>query len=107
MGRGPADALTWLNPLHQDAEGNLFIRRNLWVPDGWTDAVLAGPERPAWDVEPYIINMAAVGRTLERIVLWTPDMEMLMPAAQVGKVVSVQGVATDFGLTLVPQVGEI
>ena len=111
LGEGPDDFMTWENPLHQDAEGNLFIFRTLWVSQAWVDFAKQQPQRPVWDTD-NTVNMAGAKRAFDALTFWHPDDETDPPTAEVGGIVCLQGLSGEqalaaLGLTLVPQDDEI
>ena len=109
LGEGPADGLTWANPLHQDAAGNLYVVRSLWVTPEWIAAAQQAPRRPFWDAD-NDVNMAGAKRAFDALTLWTSDSETPPPLAQTGRIVALQGLDVDaaiaaLGLSLVPDDG--
>lgn len=72
LGMGPADGLTYGAPGWQDGAGNLYAVASLPVSPEWLVAAQTGLERPAWDTEPYAVNMAGAERAQARVVLHSP-----------------------------------
>jgi hypothetical protein len=113
LGSGPDDARTWETPLHQDAAGNLYIVRHLWVSPAWVEGVSGALQRPLWDVD-GVIDMDAASRAQVALVLHVIDPEQPdapLPLAQPGKITSIIGLAgaaavEGMGLSLAPQEDE-
>ena len=68
LGYGPSDAETYGTLNWQDADGNLYACASLPVSDTFTTTAQATLVRPAWDVEPYTISMAAANRAQAALV---------------------------------------
>ena len=107
LGESAADGLTWANPMHQDAAGNLYVVRSLWVTPEWINAAQQTPQRPVWDTE-NSVNMAGARRAFDALTLWTTDSETAPPQAQPGRIVALQGLDIDaaitaLGLTLISE----
>ena len=104
IGEGPAEALTWVTALHQDAQGNHFIVRNLWVPDGWLERALGDLEKPEWDTD-GIVDLDKARAAQEAVIVCSEEEP---PAAQVGKIITCTCCDMDtaivaWGLELIPQ----
>jgi hypothetical protein len=101
IGEGPADGETWVTALYQDAEGNRYIVRNLWVPEGWASRALGPLMRPEWDTD-GIVDLDKAHAAQETVVVSddTP--------ATVGKIITCTSDDMDtalavWGLELIPQ----
>lgn len=82
LGQGPAEAATYGTPGWQDGDGNLYSVASLPVSPEWLAAAQGPLTRPAWDTEPYQVNMAGAGRAQEKVVLYAPDAEEPAPVPQ-------------------------
>ena len=80
LGEGPAEALTYGTPTWQDGEGTLYAVASLPVSAEWLVAAQSPLERPAWDTEPYAVNMAGAERAQARVVLHDPGDDPEAPA---------------------------
>jgi len=80
---GPPDELTYGALNWTDANGNLYAAASFEAGPEFLGAAQSALARPAWDVEPYTISMAAAGRAQAALVLWNgeDDMPQAMPAA--------------------------
>lgn len=65
---GPPDAETYRGANWQDANGNLYAAASFEARDEWVLAAQAPLQRPAWDVSPYTISMAAAERAQAALV---------------------------------------
>lgn len=80
LGEGPAEAATYGAPGWQDGDGNRYAIASLPVSPAFFAAALSPLVRPAWDVEPYAVNMAGAERAQARIVLFDPGDDPEAPA---------------------------
>jgi len=60
------------NVKQQDADGGRYALACWYASDGWMAAVTHAPVRPAWDLEPYEVNLAAAARAQALVVLHNP-----------------------------------
>jgi hypothetical protein len=102
LGEGPADALTFGHLFHQDAKGNLYSVRSLWVPEPWASQMQAPLTRPAWDTD-SLIDMDAAERAQGALVLSTE----VIPASPAA-ITALDGMSGDaaveaMGLTVVTE----
>ena len=81
LGEGPAEALTYGAPGWQDGDGNRYAIASLPVSPAFLAAALSPLARPAWDTEPYAVNMAGAGRAQARMVLPDPAGDAPLPRA--------------------------
>jgi hypothetical protein len=93
LGEGPAEALTYGAPTVQDGEGNRYAVASLPVSPAFLSAAQSPLSRPAWDGEPYTVNMAGAARAQALIVLYDPGTDPEAPA-------QVPAAAPDIILTL-------
>lgn len=68
---GPADGQTYGGLNWKDAQGNLYAAASFEASDAWVQAAQGALTRPAWDVQPYTISMAAAGRAQAALVFST------------------------------------
>ena len=80
LGEGPAEALTYGTPTWQDGDGNLYAVASLPVSPEWLAAAQGPLDRPAWDTEPYEVNMAGAERAQARVLLYDPGDDPEAPA---------------------------
>ena len=80
LGEGPAEALTYGAPGWQDGDGNRYAIASLPVSPAFLSAAQSPLERPAWDTEPYAVNMAGAERAQARVVLHDPGDDPEAPA---------------------------
>ena len=66
---GPDDGLTYRIAGWHDAHGNLYAAASFEARPEWITAAQSPLTRPAWDVPPYQISMAAANRAQALIVL--------------------------------------
>jgi hypothetical protein len=102
---GPADELTYDALNWQDAAGNLYAAASFEVEPEWVLMATSFLTRPAWDVEPYKINMLAASHAQASIVLWAGTGEL--PKASVSTLTAIAGMQgvealEAMGLTTVP-----
>jgi hypothetical protein len=107
IGEGPADGETWVTALHRDAQGNHFIVRNLWVPEGWLDRALGPLTRPEWDTE-KIVDLDKAEAAQEAVLLSDDFDDTASTPATVGKIIACTSGDMDtalaaWGLELIPQ----
>lgn len=78
---------------YQDAQSNLY--RVMSMPVGATfiaNAVAMGPvERPAQDVEPYVVNLTAARRAQAKLVTWSGTGDV--PQVGTDKIVAIAGMS--------------
>lgn len=79
LGYGPADADTYTTADWRDGEGNLYACASAVVGPGFVGAATTPLTRPAWDMEPYRINMAGARRAQAVVALLAPDEAGVMP----------------------------
>ena len=91
LGYGPADALTYREPQWQDASGNLYACASAEAGPNFIGNAQAALARPAWDVEPYIVNMAGANRAQALVVLWLAGSETAAPKAATGAITAIGG----------------
>jgi hypothetical protein len=99
LGEGPADVNTWGHLIHQDAQGNRYSVRNLWVPMAWVSAAKATLERPAWDTD-SIIDMDAARAAQAALVFWMAGSESEAPMASKDTLTALAGVDPTAGLAM-------
>ena len=88
LAQGPADAATYDSLSRQDADGNLYAVAS-FLADRMTQDPQQALTRPAWDTEPYIVNMTAAARAQAALVIW--DGEGPIPQAAPGQITVVGG----------------
>lgn len=66
-----ADGQTYVGLNWQDSNGNLYAAASFQASDEWIQAAQATLVRPAWDVQPYVISMAAAIRAQNVLVFGT------------------------------------
>ena len=91
LGYGPADALTYREPQWKDAAGNLYACASAEVGPNFIGNAQAALARPAWDVEPYAINMAGARRAQALVMLWLAGSEAAAPKATTGAITAIGG----------------
>jgi len=74
-----------------DADGALYSVASWDADDAWLVAVQSVPDRPAWDVEPYEINMAAAIRAQALVVLYDPESDGPVPQASASTILILPG----------------
>ena len=80
LGEGAAEAQTYGTPSVQDGAGNRYAVASLPVSPTFLAAAQSPLARPAWDTEPYAINMAGAARAQAMIVLYDPGSDPEAPA---------------------------
>jgi len=92
LARGPEDARTYAALSWQDAQGNLYTCASFEAPPQWVVAAQMPLQRPAWDVQPYTISMAAAARAQAALVFWQPtEANPTPPKATLGKLTAIAG----------------
>lgn len=91
LGYGPADALTYGEPTWQDAGGNLYAAASFEAPPEWITAAQSPLSRPAWDAEPYTVNMAGAERAQAALVFFVSDGETPPPQASTDALTAIGG----------------
>jgi hypothetical protein len=91
LARGPEDADTYATPSWQDADGNLYACASFEAPVEWLGAAQSPLARPAWDAEPYTVNMAAANRAQSKMTFWTPASETPAPTANTAQMLALGG----------------
>ncbi len=71
LAAGPADGNTYRTPLWQDGAGNTYAVTSFPTSQEWITAALTLVERPAWDVEPYAVNLTGARRAQAAMVVWS------------------------------------
>ena len=104
LGQSDADAQTYVNAGCQDAQGNLYAAAS-FLSESMTQDPQGTLQRPAWDTEPYTVNMTAAARAQAALVIW--DGEEPTPQAAPGQITVVGGMPgrdalAAMGLTPVP-----
>ena len=90
MAFSEADAQTYRNPRWQDADGNLYAAAS-FMSESMTQDPQGTLQRPAWDTEPYAVNMTAAARAQSALVIW--DRDGPIPQAAQGQITVVGGMA--------------
>jgi hypothetical protein len=62
LGEGPADEKTVGAPSYEDAVGNLYAVASTVATGNFEPVATSTLERPAWDSEPYVVNMTGAER---------------------------------------------
>jgi hypothetical protein len=62
LGSGPADEKTFGEPRYEDAAGNLYAVASTVATVNFEPIATSTLERPAWDGEPYVVNMTGAER---------------------------------------------
>ena len=75
----------------QASDGALYSVASWDADDAWLAAVQSVPDRPAWDVEPYEINMAAAIRAQALVVLYDPESDGPVPQASASTILILPG----------------
>lgn len=91
LGQGRADGLTFGASAWQDGEANRYAAASLPVSPEWLVAAQSALARPAWDTEPYAVNMAGAGRAQARVVLPDPAGEAPLPQANPALILALAG----------------
>ena len=104
LAEGPDDAATYSTLSRQDADGNLYAVASFLAGD-MTQDPMQTLQRPAWDVQPYTIDMDAARRAQAALVVW--DRVGPIPQAEPGAITIVGGMSgldalAAMGLTPVP-----
>ena len=90
LGQSDADAQTYVNAGWQDADGNLYAAAS-FLSESMTQDPQGVLQRPAWDTEPYVVNMTGAARAQAALVIW--DREGPIPQAAPGQITVVGGMA--------------
>ena len=90
LGQSDADAQTYANAGWQDAQGNLYAAAS-FLSESMTQGPTKSLTRPAWDTEPYVVNMTGAARAQAALVIW--DGEGPIPQAAPGQITVVGGMA--------------
>lgn len=105
---GPDDANTYNALNWQDADGNFYAAASFEARPEWVTAAQSPLDRPEWDVEPYVVNMAGATRAQNALVFWehseeAPDAPQASTTAltAIGGVDGLEALAM-MGLTQVP-----
>jgi len=72
---GSPDALTYGALNWQEADGNLYAAASFEARDEWVVGASSPLQRPDWDTEPYVVNMAGAERAQAALVFWVPSEE--------------------------------
>lgn len=88
---GPADGLTYRTAQWQDAAGNLYSCASAEVSSNFIANSQATLARPAWDVEPYVIDMAGATNAQSLVVLWMDGSATTSPLATPGAITAIAG----------------
>lgn len=91
LGQGPADGLTFGAAAWQDRGGSRYAAASLPFSSAWLAAAQSPLARPAWDIEPYAVNMAGAGRAQARVVLQDPAGEAPLPRADSATILVLAG----------------
>lgn len=86
---GPADKFTYRNPMWVDGDGNLYACASWQAGPNFVANATGTLERPAWDTEPYEINMTGAERAQEALVFWAGDEPI--PKARPDKLTAIAG----------------
>ena len=97
----PADELTYGALNWQDAAGNLYAAASFEARDEWVIGAQSELTRPEWDVEPYVVNMAAARRAQAALVFAQEGVDST--ASTLTAIAGMDGLAAlaAMGLTLV------
>jgi hypothetical protein len=87
---GPPDKFTYRDPMWTDADGNIYAAAEWSAGPNFIGSATATLERPAWDVEPYEVNMAGAERAQEALVFWAGDEPL--PKARPDKLTAIAGI---------------
>ena len=90
LGQSDADAQTYANAGWQDAQGSLYAAAS-FMSESMTQDPQQALTRPAWDTEPYTVNMTAAARAQSALVIW--DRDGPIPQATPGQITVVGGMA--------------
>lgn len=88
LGSGPANAATFGPASWVDAQGVTYSVASTLAKAGFPTAASSTLQRPEWDEEPYVVNMAGAGRAQAALVVCTAD--DLTPL-QAGKITAIIG----------------
>ena len=109
LGQSDADAQTYANLGWQDAQGNLYAAAS-FLSESMTQDPTKSLTRPAWDTEPYTVNMTGAARAQAALVVWPGEAEDPgdPPLAQPDKITVIVGLPgvealAAMGLIPVPQ----
>ena len=86
---GPPDELTYGALNWQDVDGNLYAAASFDAGPEFLGAAQSALVRPAWDVDPYTISMAAANRAQAALVLWNGEDDV--PLATSGALTAIAG----------------
>ncbi len=89
---GPADLQTFV-PGWQDANGTAFYAASWEASDEWIAGAQFTLDRPAWDEEPYQINLTGAERAQQALVIWFPSDNKPLPQATEGVLTVIGGMA--------------
>lgn len=89
LGYGPADANTYREANWQDADGNRYAVASSLIFGKFIDNATTELQHPAWDVEPFVIDMEAARRAQAKLVFVAdPLAEGAITAARPDKIVA-------------------
>ena len=72
LGFSPDDGQTYGALDWQDADGNRYAAASFEALDSWVAGAQSALMRPAWDAEPYQVNMTGAARAQAALVFWMP-----------------------------------
>jgi len=90
LGAGPEDVATYRSASYTDAHGNRYVCASLPVGPAFVGAATSALQRPAWDVEPYQVNMAGALRAQAALAVWLGGDDPI-PQAAPDKLTAVAG----------------
>jgi len=70
LGSGPADEQTFGEPRYEDAAGNLYAVASTVATGNFEPVATSTLERPAWDSEPYVVNMTGAERAQDALYIY-------------------------------------
>lgn len=107
LGEGPDEAHTYGTPAWQDGDGNLYSVASLPVSPAFLVAAQSPLSRPAWDTEPYAVNMAGAERAQALVALFDPAGEAAVPPADPDTILTLPGdplaMLAAVGLSRIPE----
>jgi hypothetical protein len=76
LGSGPSDGATFGAAMWTDTSGNLYAVASTLARGAFPVAAASPLARPAWDAEPYQVNMTGAERAQAALVIYDPAAPM-------------------------------
>ena len=93
LSSGPEDGNTFSHAGWRDLNGVAYSVASFEASEGWLDVARASLARPAWDQEPYVIDMGGAKRCQDLMVFWFPETDGDIPEAMPDRLLVVAAVA--------------